>query len=174
MWAERRALLEAASLLKPFPRVLLASTGYVYGNTERERPAQETDPIGPLWKYGAYADSKMEMENVAKAYRGLAVTARAFAHTGPGQTAAFAVPAFARQIARMERGLEPPELRVGNLDALRDLMDVRDVVRAYALLMNSDTPSGAAFNVSTGQAGTDARGCRTPVFVERGTSRHCC
>ena len=144
-----RALLEAASRLKPFPRVLLASTGYVYGNTPPERPAQETDPIGPLWKYGAYADSKMEMENVAKAYRGLAITARAFAHTGPGQTAAFAVPTFARQIARMERGLDAPELRVGNLDALRDLMDARDVVRAYALLMDSNTPPGAAFNIAT-------------------------
>ena len=113
-----RVLLEAASQLKPFPRVLLASTGYVYGNTERERPARETDPVGPLWKFGAYADSKIEMENVAKAYRGLAITARAFAHTGPGQAAAFAVPAFARQLARMERGMEPPELRVGNLGRL--------------------------------------------------------
>lgn len=144
-----RALLEAASRLKPFPRVLLASTGYVYGNTCIERPAQETDPIGPLWKFGAYADSKMEMENVAKAYRGLAITARAFAHTGPGQTAAFAVPAFARQIARMELGLEPPELHVGNLDALRDMMDARDVVRAYALLMNGNLPPGTAFNIAT-------------------------
>ena len=158
-----RALLEAASRLKPFPRVLLASTGYVYGNTESERPARETDPIGPLWKFGSYADSKIEMENVAKAYRGLAITARAFAHTGPGQTSAFAVSAFARQIARMERKLEPLELRVGNLDAFRDLMDARDVVRAYALLMNSAASPGTTFNVATGQ----------PVQMRRVAERLC-
>ena len=146
-----RALLEAASRLKPFPRVLLASTGYVYGNTDPARPARETDPIGPLWKFGIYADSKIEMENAAKAYRGLTLVARAFAHTGPGQAPAFAAPAFARQIARIERGLEPPELRVGNLDALRDMMDVRDVVRAYVLLMNSALPPGTTVNVSTGK-----------------------
>lgn len=158
-----RDLLEAASRLQPFPRILLASTGYVYGNTDAQRPARETDPIGPLWKYGAYADSKIEMENVAKAYRALAITARAFAHTGPGQTAAFAVPAFARQIARMERGTDPLELRVGNLDAYRDLMDVRDVVRAYVGLMNSDAPPGTAFNIATGQ----------PVQMRRIVERLC-
>ena len=149
-----RNLLEAASALRPFPRVLLASTGYVYGDTDASRPAVESDPIGPLWRYGAYADSKIEMETVARAYRGFAVTARAFAHTGPGQLPQFAVPAFAHQIARMERGLEPPILQVGNLDAWRDLLDVRDVVRAYALLMARpawDGVAGHAFNVASGQ-----------------------
>lgn len=56
-----RNLLEAAAALTPYPRVLLASTSYVYGNTDPERPAREEDPIGPLWRYGAYADSKIEM-----------------------------------------------------------------------------------------------------------------
>lgn len=151
--AGTRNLLEAASELRPFPRVLLASTGYVYGNTDAARPAREDDPIGPLWRYGAYADSKIEMETVARAYRGFAVVARAFAHTGPGQLPQFAVPAFAHQIARMEKGLEPPVLRVGNLDAWRDLLDARDVVRAYARLMNRHTWDGIAgepFNVATG------------------------
>ena len=149
-----RNLLEAASLLRPFPRVLLASTGYVYGNTDAARPALESDPIGPLWRYGAYADSKIEMETVARAYRGFAVIARSFAHTGPGQLPQFAVPAFAHQIVRMEQGLEPPVLNVGNLDAWRDLLDVRDVARAYALLMARpawDGVAGYAFNVATGR-----------------------
>lgn len=149
-----RNLLEAAAHLVPFPRVLLASTGYVYGNTDPLRPAREEDPIGPLWKYGAYTDSKIEMETIARSYRAFAVCARAFAHTGPGQAPTFAVPGFARQIVRMERGQETCELRVGNLDALRDILDVRDVVRAYSALMmsvNWQNIAGEALNVSTGQ-----------------------
>ncbi len=164
--AGTRNLLEAASELRPFPRVLLASTGYVYGNTDAQRPAREDDPIGPLWRYGAYADSKIEMETVARAYRGFAVVARAFAHTGPGQLPQFAVPAFAHQIARMEKGLEPPILRVGNLDAWRDLLDARDVVRAYARLMMRHTWDGVAgepFNVATG----------TPVQIRDVVARLC-
>ncbi len=164
--AGTRNLLEAASELRPFPRVLLASTGYVYGSTDASRPARENDPIGPLWRYGAYADSKIEMETVARAYRGFALVARAFAHTGPGQLPQFAVPAFAHQIARMEKGLEPPILRVGNLDAWRDLLDARDVVRAYARLMNRHTWDGIAgesFNVATG----------TPVQIRDVVARLC-
>ncbi|WP_163202527.1 GDP-mannose 4,6-dehydratase, partial [Citrobacter koseri] len=60
-----------------------------------------------------------------------AVRMRPFNHTGPGQTEAFVVPAFAAQIARIEAGLQEPTLRVGNLEALRDFLDVRDVVAAY-------------------------------------------
>ena len=149
-----RNLLEAASQLSPFPQVLLASTGYVYGNTDPRRPAREEDPIGPLWKYGAYTDSKIEMESAARAYRAFAVSVRAFAHTGPGQTPTFALPGFARQIVRMERGQEACELRVGNLDAVRDILDVRDVVRAYTAIMTQTdwhSLAGNAVNVATGQ-----------------------
>jgi GDP-4-dehydro-6-deoxy-D-mannose reductase len=143
-----RHLLEAAAQVQPFPHVLLASTGYVYGDTDPRRPAREEDPIGPLWRYGVYTDSKIEMETVARAYRGFVLVTRAFAHTGPGQLPTFAVPAFATQIVRMERGLEPPQLRVGNLDAWRDLMDVRDVVRAYASLMNREPAEAVGGKVS--------------------------
>ncbi|HLK59636.1 MAG TPA: sigma-70 family RNA polymerase sigma factor [Chthonomonadaceae bacterium] len=145
-----RHLLDAAANLNPFPRVLLAGTGYVYGNTDPARPAREEDPVGPLWRFGAYTDSKIEMESVAKGYRALAIIARAFSHTGPGQMPTYALPAFARQIARIERGLEPPAIRVGNLEAQRDLLDVRDVVRAYSALMQQGTP-GEVYNVATGQ-----------------------
>lgn len=145
-----RNLLEAASHGMPFPRVLLISTGYVYGNTSPERPAREEDPIGPLWRYGAYTDSKIEMESVARSYRGFALVARAFSHTGPGQTPTYAIPSFARQLARIENGQAPPELHVGNLEARRDLLDVRDVVRAYRLLMSNGVP-GEVYNIATGQ-----------------------
>ena len=144
-----RNLLEAASTLSPFPRVLVISTGYVYGDTDPERPAREEDPIGPLWRYGPYTDSKIEMESVVRSYRGFVLTARAFAHTGPGQAPNFAIPSFARQLAKIERGLEKPVIRVGNLEARRDLLDVRDVVRAYDLIL-AQGEAGEFYNVSSG------------------------
>ncbi|MCS6774992.1 MAG: GDP-mannose 4,6-dehydratase [Chloroherpetonaceae bacterium] len=144
-----RNVLEAAARLSPFPRVLVVSTGYVYGETDPQRPARETDPIGPLWKYGPYTDSKIEMESVARSYRGFVLIARPFAHTGPEQQPRFAVPSFARQLARIERGLDPPEIPVGNLDVQRDLLDVRDVVRAYQLMMRHGSP-GEIYNVALG------------------------
>ena len=172
-----RHLLEAAARLAPFPRVLLASTSYVYGPTRPDRPAREEDPIGPLWRYGAYADSKMEMETVARAYRGLSLIARPFSHTGPGQSPAFAIPTFARQLARIEKGLEPPRLLVGNLDAYRDYLDVRDVVRAYALLLQHGQ-TGEAYNIATGKP-TQMRDvldtlrglCAVPVAIETDPAR---
>jgi GDP-4-dehydro-6-deoxy-D-mannose reductase len=145
-----RKLLEAASLLTPFPRVLLISTGYVYGNTDPDQPAREEDPIGPLWRYGPYTDSKIEMEAVARNYRGFVLTARSFAHIGPGQTPNFAIASFARQLANIERGAAKPIIRVGNLSAKRDLLDVRDVVRAYSLLLNEGT-AGEVYNVASGK-----------------------
>ena len=57
---------------------------------------------------------------------------RPFNHTGPGQSDAFVVPAFARQVARIAAGLQPPVLQVGALDPQRDFLDVRDVCAAYA------------------------------------------
>ena len=145
-----RQLLEAAARLSPPPRTLIISTGYVYGETDPAHPAREETPTSPPGRYGAYTDSKIAMEAVASVYREFVIVARAFAHTGPGQSSAFAIPAFARQLARIEQGLEPPELRVGNLDAQRDLLHVRDVVRAYRLLMEHGAP-GEVYNVATGQ-----------------------
>jgi len=145
-----RHLLEAAATLSDPPRVLLISTGYVYGDTDPERPACESDSVAPAGRYGPYTDSKLAMEELAGAYRSFVLITRAFSHTGPGQSPAFAIPAFARQLARIARGLEPPEIMVGNLEARRDLLDVRDVVRAYRLLM-AHGALGETYNVATGQ-----------------------
>jgi len=144
-----RHLLNAARSLAELPRVLLVSTGYVYGNTEAQRPARESDPLAAPGKYGAYTDSKISMEEVAAEYCNLALVVRAFSHTGPGQSATFAIPAFARQLAHIERGEQPPEISVGNLEALRDLLDVRDVVEAYRLLLEHGLP-GETYNVANG------------------------
>jgi GDP-4-dehydro-6-deoxy-D-mannose reductase len=132
-------------------RVLLVSSGYVYGPTRPGRPAQEDDALHPR---GAYAESKAAMEAAAQPFAGRGglslVVARAFNHTGPRQGPDFVVPAFARQIARIERGLEPPRVRVGNLQTRRDFLDVRDVVRAYRLLGEADDAPWRVVNVASG------------------------
>lgn len=134
-------------------RLHLASTGYVYGTTVAGRPAQEADALQPE---GAYAQSKAEMEAAVQplATENLSITVtRAFNHTGPRQAPGFVVPAFARQLARIEKGLEPSVVRVGNLEAKRDFLDVRDVVRAYRLLVCELAPvPWRVVNVASGQA----------------------
>ncbi|MBC8103210.1 MAG: GDP-mannose 4,6-dehydratase [Cytophagales bacterium] len=133
-------------------RVQLASSGYVYGVTSPQHPAQEADAAAPS---GAYAESKAAMEKAVRPYAengllSLTVT-RSFNHTGPRQGTDFVVPAFARQIARIEAEKEPPVVRVGNLEARRDFLDVRDVVRAYRLLLfEADPAPWRVVNVASG------------------------
>ena len=82
------------------------------------------------------------------------ITVRPFNHTGPGQDERFVVPAFAAQIARIERGDQTPIISVGNLDAERELLDVRDVIEAYVLLImkSPELPTRSVFNIARGQA----------------------
>jgi GDP-4-dehydro-6-deoxy-D-mannose reductase len=100
------------------------------------------------------------------------MVARSFSHTGPGQAPGFAVASWARQVAEFEAagGAGPHRLRVGNLAPVRDYGDVRDVVRAYALLLEQGAP-GAAYNVATGhgvalRAIVDALVARARVAIE--------
>ena len=144
-----RHLLNAARSLPTVPRVLLVSTGYVYGSTTPDRPALESDPLASPGKFGAYTDSKIAMEAVAAEYADVAFVARAFSHTGPGQTPTFAIPAFARQLARIERGTQDLEIMVGNLEARRDVLDVRDVAAAYLRLLTYAVP-GETYNIANG------------------------
>ena len=143
-----RNLLNACAAVNATNRCLVVSTGYVYGNTRPGAPARETDTVTEAGLFGSYTDSKLLAELVAADHE-MAVVARAFSHTGPGQTPTFAVPAFASQLASIEREERPPVLRVGNLDAWRDILDVRDVVRAYVSLLTMDSP-GRVYNVATG------------------------
>ena len=136
----RRANVEASVLLLQATeemgtpcRVLLASSGYVYGPTTS--PAKETDPLQPR---GIYAESKVEMEGAVSTFASdsLSLTlVRAFNHTGPRQRLGFVFPDWASQLAAIERGEKEPVLHIGNLDSIRDFLDVRDVVRAYRLLL---------------------------------------
>jgi nucleoside-diphosphate-sugar epimerase len=130
----------------------VASSGEVYGSPGPE-PVGEEAPLAPVHPYGA---SKAAMEilvgQAVRAWGARAVIARSFPHVGPGQRPDFALPAFARQIARIEAGRQAPCLRVGNLEARRDFLDVEDVVAAYLLLLDLDSPAGAVFNVCSGQS----------------------
>lgn len=139
----------------PAARLIFAGSSEVYGGTFNAQggvPLNETALLDPT---NTYAASKAAADLLLgqMAHDGLRVVRfRPFNHTGPGQADRFAIPAFATQIARIERGLQPPTMRVGNLDARRDLIDVRDVVSAYVLAtMAQDGPScQSLFNLASG------------------------
>jgi GDP-4-dehydro-6-deoxy-D-mannose reductase len=116
-----------------------------------ERAIDEQAALVPNSPYGL---SKLAQEMLGRraAGDGLAVTtARAFNHFGPRQDPFFVASGFARRIADIEAGRWQPELAVGNLDARRDLTDVRDTVRAYRLILERGQP-GRAYNVCSGHA----------------------
>lgn len=143
-------LLDALRRHAPGARTLLVSSAEVYG----PRGGLLTEDLAPA-PANPYAASKAAAEQVAAAFTrayGLAVVvARPFNHTGPGQSARFAPGAFARQIALIEAGRQAPLIRVGNLEARRDFLDVRDVVQAYVALAEQGE-AGRAYNVSRGEA----------------------
>lgn len=156
-------------------RVLVVSSSEVYGAVpEARQPISEDEPLRPITPYGA---SKMAAEAVAfqaAASGGLhVVVSRSFNHAGPGQDERFALPSMARQLVAFGAGIAgsdtagsetagnaagsagsaKPSLRVGNLEPLRDFLDVRDVVRAYITLMERGE-SGQVYNVASGEART--------------------
>jgi GDP-4-dehydro-6-deoxy-D-mannose reductase len=139
-------LLTAVGALDPPPLVVAATSGEIYGATRPERPAREPDAVQPVSPYGL---SKAAQDALVAGAAVPAVRMRPFLHTGPGQPDLFALPSFARGIAEAEAGLRPPRLEVGNLDAVRDVSDVRDVVRAYRLVADRSL-AGEAFNVASG------------------------
>jgi GDP-4-dehydro-6-deoxy-D-mannose reductase len=111
--------------------------------------AAEDHPIGPSDPYGV---SKLAQERLALRCGHPAVfIARPFNHAGPRQSPTYMTSSFARQIAEIEAGLRAPVLHVGNLDARRDITDVRDTVRAYRLLVRHGRP-GRPYNVCSGRA----------------------
>jgi GDP-4-dehydro-6-deoxy-D-mannose reductase len=141
-------LLDALSRTGVDSRVLIPSSALVYASADRA--LREDDPLLPSSPYGL---SKLAQEMLAPhAGRGVTVVvARAFNHFGPRQDPFFAAAGFARRIADIERGKWEPEIAVGNLDARRDLTDVRDTVRAYHLMLERGKP-GDVFNVCSGVA----------------------
>jgi GDP-4-dehydro-6-deoxy-D-mannose reductase len=142
-------VLEAVRNAAPTALVLLASSGEVYGRAAT-LPVTEDAPVAPL---SPYAASKAAAE-LAAGQAALAgtdvVVARSFPHVGPGQDERFAVGSWTKQIARLEAE-GGGTLLVGDLSAERDLTDVRDVCRAYRLLLDRDVSAGT-YNVASGRA----------------------
>jgi GDP-4-dehydro-6-deoxy-D-mannose reductase len=129
-------------------RLLLVGSAQVYGELDPGRPLLETDDLQPL---SPYAVSKAAQEAIGVMYskeRGTQIVmTRSFNHMGPGQSADYVVGRFASQLAGL--GPDGGTLRVGRLDPVRDFLDVRDVVRAYRLLVE-DGPAGEIYNVCSG------------------------
>ena len=143
-------LLDAVRRAGAACRVLVTGSATVYRGGAA--PIREEDPLEPSSPYGL---SKLAQEQLA--LRAITedgidvVVTRSFNHTGPRQTAAFAAATLARQLAAIEAGRAEPVIRVGNLDARRDISDVRDIVRAYEMLMDRGRV-GVPYNVCSGVA----------------------
>lgn len=147
-----RALLAAALEGAPRARFVLASSAEVYGRVPPDAlPLGEECPLRPATAYAASKASAEMLVHHAVA-RGLdALVLRPFNHVGPGQSDDFVASSFAHQLARIEAGRQPALLRVGNLSAVRDLCDVRDVARAYVAAARAGR-CGEVYNVTSGRA----------------------
>ena len=168
-------LIEAVERVGARCRIVVTGSAQVYAPSNE--PIAEDDRIAPS---SPYALSKLAQEQLALRSNSdtvAIIVTRPFNHTGPRQKPSFLAPSVARQIVMIERGLLEPVLKVGNLEPSRDIMDVRDAVRAYAALMKTGTP-GTIYNVASGVA-RPVRSivealvsrARVPVRIEQDPSR---
>jgi GDP-4-dehydro-6-deoxy-D-mannose reductase len=143
-------IILACIYLQMNSRILVISSAEVYA--AHDGPLTEGTPLQPTSPYGV---SKIAQDMLALQYylshQLPILRARPFNHLGPGQGQGYVAPDFATQIARIEAGLQAPVLEVGNLSASRDFTDVRDVVRAYRLIVEKGQP-GEVYNVASGKA----------------------
>jgi len=132
-------------------RILLIGSSEEY--VQKDRPLKETDELNANNPYGI---SKIAQENIANMYsdryRLNIVCTRSFNHTGPGQSEQFAIPSFCKQVAEIEKSSKPGKIYVGNLEAYRDISDVRDVVKVYRVLLEQHENLFDVFNVGSGKA----------------------
>jgi GDP-4-dehydro-6-deoxy-D-mannose reductase len=145
-------LFEAIRALKLDPVVQIACSSEEYGLVlPHETPIKEENPLRPL---SPYAVSKVAQDFLGyqyfQSYGIKAIRTRGFNHTGPRRGQVFVTSNFCSQVAAIEAGIQPPVIRVGNIDAIRDFTDVRDMVRAYWLAVTKAKP-GEVYNIATGR-----------------------
>lgn len=144
-------LLEAFRRHQPKVRFLTVTSAQLYGHAERSHAITEDDP--PVAD-SIYAVSKWASDNCTRLYASRygmhTMTARPCNHIGPGQSESFAVSSFARQMIEISLGRREPVMQVGNLESEREFTDVRDIVRAYRLIIEKGQ-SGQAYNISSGR-----------------------
>lgn len=146
-------LFEAVRMANIDPVIQIACSSEEYGYVKPEEiPIKETNPLRPL---SPYAVSKLAMDYLGyqyhESYKVRIIRTRGFNHTGPRRGDTFAESNFAKQIALIEKGKQEPVISVGNLDALRDYTDVRDMVRGYLLAVDKCDP-GDVYNICTGKS----------------------
>ena len=146
-------VLDAVREMKKSPRVLLIGSGEEYGHIrEGESPITEENALRPGNIYAATKTCQNMIGSIyAEAYHLDIMMVRAFNHIGPNQMPIFVVADFCKQVAEIEAGQREAVLRVGNLSAKRDFTDVRDVVRAYGMLIQKGV-AGETYNVGSGNA----------------------
>jgi GDP-4-dehydro-6-deoxy-D-mannose reductase len=145
-------IFEACRALKMFPIVQIAGSSEEYGLVyETELPIKEENALRPL---SPYAVSKVGQDMLGfqyfKSYKLPIIRTRAFNHSGPRRGYVFVESNFSKQVAEMEKGIVPPVLKVGNLSAIRDYTDVRDIVKAYWLAAEKGEP-GEVYNICSGK-----------------------
>ncbi len=141
-----RNLLSSVKRFCPNARVLIITSAHVYGEPEYN-PIDELHPLNPN---SPYAESRVEQETLVLDSGLDVVISRSFNHTGPGQQRGFVCPDFIYEVKELLAG-KCEEIKVGNLSAERDISDVRDVVKAYRLLLEKGK-TGEIYNVCSGRA----------------------
>jgi GDP-4-dehydro-6-deoxy-D-mannose reductase len=154
-------IFEAVRETKCDCRIHIAGSSEEYGLVlPDEVPIKESNPLRPLSPYGV---SKVAQDLLGYQYfmsYGLKIVrTRAFNHTGPRRGEVFVSSNFAKQVVEIEKGLRPPVIHVGNLDAVRDFTDVRDVARAYYLSLEKGKP-GEVYNIASG------KGCKIRELLD--------
>lgn len=145
-------LFEAIRSAQIDPVIQIACSSEEYGMVyENEVPIKENNPLRPL---SPYAVSKIAMDFMGyqyfKSYGMKIIRTRGFNHEGPRRGEVFVISTFAKQIAMIEKGLQDPIIKVGNLESKRDFTDVRDMVKAYLLAVQKAEP-GEVYNIASGK-----------------------
>ncbi|MBP6085307.1 GDP-mannose 4,6-dehydratase [Candidatus Gracilibacteria bacterium] len=140
-----RNILDALQSKVPQARFLYVSSAVVYGMTTNDH-LSEIDEVVPT---SPYAQSRIDTEKMLLHYPLPWIVSRSFNHTGPGQAAEYVLSDWCKQAVAIELGKQEPIIKVGNIESVRDFMDVRDIVKIYHLLLTTGV-SYEIYNVGSG------------------------